>query len=288
MRIRYYVLYKWLVIVVNVGIVVFMGLMGGLGYCIFRRRRNIARINIDSCFCNESWLARRFLLYRTFFNFFYGLWEAFLAWSLPHQILESLIRDNTSKEVLVKLQKNAPCLVICPHYSCLEMVAPALSMNLEHLVMSYRPHENARLEGIVFRGRSRFGDLVDVTEVRLMIKALKGSAQLWFGPDQDKGSKGSVFSTFFGVPAATVTTPARLARISGAPIYFVRFRRKFLIYEMMIEQFPSNYPTDDEILNADILNQFIEHAIESDRSQYMWFHRRFKTQPNASRYSLYQ
>ena len=137
-------------------------------------------------------------------------------------------------------------------------------------------------------GRSRFGNLIDVKEIRLIISALRGSGRLWFGPDQDKGLRGSVFSTFFNVPAATVKTPARLARVTRVPVYFVGFRRKFLTYEMRLERFPSNYPSDDEVLNADILNQFIERAIERDPSQYMWFHRRFKTQPAAPRYSLYK
>lgn len=259
-----------------------------ISYFIFSRRRHIARVNTDLCFPAMHLFLRRILLLRIFFNFFYGAWECCLAWSLPTSILKLLIKNETSDEVMREIQNTKSCLLVCPHYSCLEMVAPALAINLSRLVMSYRPHENTLLEQIMVGGRSRFGGLIDVKEVRLMIKAVRGSARLWFGPDQDKGLKGSVFSTFFEVPASTVTTPARLARITGVPVYFVGFRRKFLNYEMRLEKFPSDYPSDDEVLNADVLNRFIERAISQDPSQYMWFHRRFKTQPETSRYSLYE
>jgi Kdo2-lipid IVA lauroyltransferase/acyltransferase len=259
-----------------------------ISFFILSRRRHVARVNTDLCFPTMPFLQRRVLLFRIFFNFFYAIWESFLAWGLPSAVLEKMIENKSEADISHELHKNEPCLLICPHYSCLEMVAPALSLNLSNLVMSYRPHENKRVERIMVGGRSRFGRLIIVKEVRLMIKELKGSAKLWFGPDQDKGLVGSVFSTFFNVPASTVTTPARLARVTGVPVYFVGFRRKFFKYELAVKKFPSGYPYDDEVANADILNQFIEASLSHDRSQYMWFHRRFKTQPNSPRYSLYQ
>lgn len=258
-----------------------------ISYFVFSRRRHIARINTDLCFPAMHFFLRRILLFRIFFNFFYGAWECCLAWSLPTSILKLLIKNQTSDEVMREIRNTKGCLLVCPHYSCLEMVAPALAINLSRLVMSYRPHEKRRIEQIMVGGRSRFGSLINVKEVRLMIKALKGSAKLWLGPDQDKGLTGSVFSNFFSVPASTVTTPARLARITGVPVYFVGFRRKSLLYELKLERFPRDYPEDDEVRNAETLNRFIENALANDVSQYMWFHRRFKTQPGSPRYSVY-
>lgn len=281
-------LFAYLIRVISCLVCILILPITAISYFIFSRRRQIARVNTDLCFPAMRFFQSRILLFRIFFNFFYGAWEGCLAWSLPTPILKRLIKNQTSDELMREIQNTKGCLLVCPHYSCLEMVAPALAINLSRLVMSYRPHENKLLEQIMVGGRSRFGGLIDVKEVRLMIKAVKGSSRLWFGPDQDKGEKGSVFSTFFNVPAATVKTPARLARVTRVPVYFVGFRRKFLKYEMRLEKFPRDYPSDDEVANADILNQFIERAIEQDLSQYMWFHRRFKTQPNTSRYSLYQ
>lgn len=281
-------LFGHLVRIISCSICFFLIPLALISYLIFPRRRHIARVNIDLCFPEMHFALRRILLIRIFFNFFYGAWECCLAWVLPISILKRLINDQTADEVTKEILNHKSCLLVCPHYSCLEMVAPALSLKLTNLVMSYRPHENKRIEKVLVSGRSRFGMLIDVKEIRLMIKALRGTARLWFGPDQDKGLNGSIFSTFFNVPASTVTTPARLARIVGAPLYFVRFRRKFLLYELKLERFPKDYPFEDEELNADIINQFVESAVSKDISQYMWFHRRFKTQPFSPRYSFYE
>lgn len=258
-----------------------------IGYLCFTRRREIARVNLDLCFPDARPFIRRVLLIKVFFNFFYGLWEIIIVRLLPVKTFTCIIKNRTPREVMQEIHNGSACLLICPHYSCLEMIAPALATNLGNLVMSYRPHENGNIARILNNARSRFGQLVNVQDIRLMIKLLRGSARLWFGPDQDKGLKGSVFASFFNVPASTVSTPARLARISGAPVYFVNFRRQFFTYQLKLEPFPDSYPEDDEVANAETLNRFIERALANDASQYMWFHRRFKTQPGSPRYSVY-
>ncbi|MBD3727452.1 MAG: lipid A biosynthesis acyltransferase, partial [Moraxella osloensis] len=45
-----------------------------------------------------------------------------------------------------------------------------------------------------------------------------------------------------------------------------------------------NYPTEDELADAKRINQLLENYIRIDPTQYMWFHRRYKTQPTGIRY----
>jgi KDO2-lipid IV(A) lauroyltransferase len=121
------------------------------------------------------------------------------------------------------------------------------------------------------------------------VKHLKQGQMVWFGPDQDMGPKGSVFAPFFGRPACTVTTPARLARMSGAVSLFLDLHRDDQgTYQVRLQPMPENYPAEDEVENATHLNQCIEDALNNHPAQYMWMHKRFKTNPDLNRQTLYQ
>ena len=123
----------------------------------------------------------------------------------------------------------------------------------------------------------------------LIAKHLKKGDTVWFGPDQDMGPKGSVFAPFFGRPACTVTTPSRLARISGAISIFLDLHRDFEgVYHLSFVAMPDNYPCEDEVENAYQLNQYIEKTVRNHPSQYMWMHKRFKTSPDLTNQTLYQ
>lgn len=211
-----------------------------------------------------------------------------VAWFAPRAILRSILDIKVTANMETRCnQSTTGALLICPHYSTLELSGPALSMVTKKLSLSHRPHELTWVDDIASNGRSRFGSLVNARDIRGMIQTLREGSYLWFAPDQDMGQKGSVFAPFFNNPAATVTTPSRLAKITRARVFFVRFKRRFFHYYLELVNFPDGFPFDDEKENAAIINRFIEESILECPSQYLWLHRRFKTQPGRQRYSIY-
>jgi KDO2-lipid IV(A) lauroyltransferase len=42
-----------------------------------------------------------------------------------------------------------------------------------------------------------------------------------------------------------------------------------------------HYPSADEVADATRINELLESLIRIAPTQYMWFHRRFKTRPNG-------
>jgi KDO2-lipid IV(A) lauroyltransferase len=187
------------------------------------------------------------------------------------------------------MQTGRGVLLLCPHYSMLDLVAPLMHAIAGRFVISYRPNDNPQFDQAVCRGRKRYAELVDVRALREIVKHLKQGQMVWFGPDQDMGPKGSVFAPFFGRPACTVTTPARLARMSGAVSLFLDLHRDDQgTYQVRLQPMPENYPAEDEVENATHLNQCIEDALKNHPAQYMWMHKRFKTNPDLTRQTLYQ
>ena len=63
--------------------------------------------------------------------------------------------------------------------------------------------------------------------MRGALRSLKAGRALWYAPDQDYGPRHSVFAPFFGVEAATITAPARLAVANQTPVLMLTQQRDY-------------------------------------------------------------
>ena len=55
-------------------------------------------------------------------------------------------------------------------------------------------------------------------------------------------------------------------------------------YHISLTPALENYPSSDEIFDAQRINDMFEANIKKDISQWMWFHRRFKTQQDGTNF----
>jgi KDO2-lipid IV(A) lauroyltransferase len=262
-----------------------------LGWCLYwvaASRRQVCARNIGVCFSELTPVEQQRRVRQCFVEHGIGLVETAWAWHRPVNFIADRL-DITGQDLIeTAMQDGRGVLLLCPHYSMLDLVAPIVFHSVGRFVISYRPNDNVEFDREVVRGRSRFGDLVHVRSIRDIVKRLKAGELVWFGPDQDMGLRGVVFAPFFGRPASTVTTPARLARMSGATTLFLDVHRTRDRYVVQFRAMPEDYPSQDELVNASALNQMIEAALSDQPAQYMWMHKRFKTNPDGSRQTLYQ
>jgi len=115
-----------------------------------------------------------------------------------------------------------------------------------------------------------------------LLRALKKNKVVWYAPDQDFGRRTSVFAKFFGINAATIPATARLAKMSGTSIVpYVPRRLANGNYSIDIGPAWENYPSGDELADAQRVNDWVEAEIRKSPMQYLWVHRRFKTQPEG-------
>ena len=252
----------------------------------FSRRRQIARRNVEACWPGIGQLKVALISLQIFRNYIHGIFEALMVWFLPKGCLLALVRLENGRQFQEASKHGS--LILCPHYSFLELAAVALYKTSCEPVFTYRPHESKIIDRIMTRGRARYGKPLSVEHFREAIRCLKRGQTVWIAPDQDKGIKSSVFSKFFNIPAATVTTPARLARVSNVPVFFMQMDRHHGIYRVNFIPLPESYPSKNEVDNANTFNSLAESAVSDNFAQYMWLHRRFKTQPNLERYQFYK
>jgi KDO2-lipid IV(A) lauroyltransferase len=115
-----------------------------------------------------------------------------------------------------------------------------------------------------------------------MLRVLKAGGILGLLIDQDTRAQ-SVFVPFFGHPAATPRAAADLALRTSAPVVvgFCQRKRDGYYRLSMKEIFPvrTGDQESDAIALTSVLTQEIENAIRSSPSQWVWMHRRWKTQP---------
>ncbi len=89
-----------------------------------------------------------------------------------------------------------------------------------------------------------------------------------------------VFTPFLGGVASTLTATAKIARITGAavvPFYQVRLDDA-KGYKLIIKPELENFPSDDIEADSARVNKAIENMVYECPGQYLWSHKRFKTQ----------
>ena len=256
--------------------------LGRLAARLVQRRRRIAAINLELCFPAMAPAERELLLRRHGESLGMGLMEIALAWWAPAARIDRLLRVEGLEYLEQAFQGGRGVILLTAHFTSVELSGRLLA-RLAPITPLYRPNENPLIERIMVRIRERgLGQrIIPREDARLMIRTLKANKGVWFAPDQNFGHKGSVFSPFFGVPAATNTATTRFARMTGAPVLpFVALRRDDGSgYDLRIEPPLTDFPTDDIQADTDRVNGLIESCVRLAPAQYFWAHRRFKDRP---------
>jgi KDO2-lipid IV(A) lauroyltransferase len=275
----------WLVHGLPLGVQAAMGRgLGAVLHALALRRRRIALRNLE--LCRPGWpLAKRQALVRDHFGWLgRSLLERGLLWYAPGERLKQLIQ--VEGEVDFAEKHTGPVMWLVPHFMGLDVAGMASQLFQTRQVASiYQRQSNAVFDDAMKKGRLRFGraEIFSRHEKALrLVRAIKRGAVFLNLPDMDFGAKDAAFVPFFGVPAATLLAPARMAAslkltvqpvvaemLPGGQGYCVRFLPPWT-------DFPG---ADDEVAATRRINAFIEGEIERLPAQYLWVHRRFKTRP---------
>jgi len=264
-------------------------LLGLTLFILAPKRRHVVYINLKLCFPELDEKNLKKMVKQVFVENGIGIIETAMAWWSHREAFRSRVTIEGKEHLEEALSKGRGVILLGAHFSTLDLGGLLFSLFFPLHTM-YRPHNNLLMDRVITKGRLRSIDsMIDRSDFRSVLKALKRNEIVWYAPDQDFGPTNSVFAPFFGFPAATVPATARLAKMSKSPVIMLSHHRTVDgQYILRVHQPVEPFPLEDDVASATRINQEIEKGIRYEPTQYMWVHRRFKTQPESIKNKLYQ
>lgn len=260
--------------------------LGLFMYAVNSKRRRIASVNLQMCFPDLKERARRRILRDHFLAMGQSYLDlGFLAWASENRLAEK-IRVVGLERLSEFTGHNRGVILVAPHCLGMNVAGVALARHCRFFSM-VKAQRNQPINWLLNKGRTRFASdmLLRQAGLRPVIRCLKAGMVFYYLPDEDFGPRHSVFTSFFGVPTATLTTVGRLAQLAQAAVIpcFSRLLPDGQGYEVTLEPPLEHFPTASEEHDAARINELLERAIRRMPEQYMWTFKIFKTRPDSER-----
>ncbi|MGI9218841.1 MAG: lipid A biosynthesis acyltransferase [Hydrogenophaga sp.] len=249
-------------------------------HAVAGRRRRIARTNWALCFPDLPEAQRHAAVRQHFVRFAQAWLDRSWLW---HGAPETVNRRLRLSGEVAALAGDTPTVFFAPHFVGLDAGWTALTSQLERRFCTiYAEQLNQSVDRWILAGRQRFGQAHIVPRrqgLKPLVAALRAGEPLYLLPDMDYGAADSVFVPFYGVPAATITSLSRFARLARAQVVPVISRLTPQGYEVVVLPRWEGYPTDDPVADTARMNALLQDMIATMPEQYFWVHKRFKTRP---------
>jgi KDO2-lipid IV(A) lauroyltransferase len=169
------------------------------------------------------------------------------------------------------------------HLGNWELSAFAHALLSEPMHVVVRPLDNPLIDRLVETRRALSGNRVIEKRdfARSILNALAANEAVGILVDQNASLDNGVFVDFFGTPACTGATFARLAAHTGATVIpgFALWMEKEKRYRLKF--YPPVEITGDLTADTQRIQKAVEAAIREYPDQWLWIHRRWKTRPPA-------
>ena len=258
-------------------------MLGRLLHVTAPSRRKVALRNLEICFPPWSQAERQALVREHFQWLGRSILERGLLWYAPVSRLKRLI--HVEGDVTLAERSERPVMWLVPHFMGLDVAGAATQLFQTRRVGSiYQAQSDPVIDAAMRAGRLRFDQgevFARSASAKPLIRAIKRGDAFFNLPDMDFGSRDASFVPFFGVPAATLLAPSRMARalnmvvqpvvaeiLPGGQGYRVRFLPAW-----------TDFPSDDALADTAAMNHWIEAQVRANPAQYLWVHKRFKTRP---------
>ena len=264
-----------------------LGMLRSLGwvlghalYGLAASRRQVAQVNLALCFPQRSARERSRMVRRHMVMVMQSLLDRSWLW---HGSMAQIQRRLQVVGDDALLKSDQPVVVFAPHFVGLDAGGTALTV-LGQVPMSsiYVPQRHPALDAWVREGRNRSGRnklYFRHDGVKQILSGLRQGDKLYLLPDMDFGPAESIFVPFFNVPAATLPSLSRFAKLGRARVVPVITRMTETGYEVVVHPAWADFPTDDAEADTASMNQRLEVFINTMPDQYFWVHKRFKTRP---------
>jgi KDO2-lipid IV(A) lauroyltransferase len=257
--------------------------LGALLYEIPSHRKHVVLVNLRLCFPTKTELELADLARAHFQHVVRSYLERGFQWFGSSRAINRLVQMDS--RIDLDDPDAPPTIFMGFHFVGIEVGCMLYSTRLPVAAL-YTRMSNPRLCELARRQRGRFGATMieRSASAKHAVRLLRAGTPVMLAADMDHGTSGSVFAPLFGVPACTLTSVSRLAKLGGARVvpFVTEVLPGFRGYKLTIFEPLENYPTDSESLDACTMNAFLERQILRFPEQYYWVHRRFKHRPTGA------
>lgn len=269
-----------------------LGVLGGyLGFWLDRRHVAIAMVNLAIAFPDRSEHQRRRIVRDSYLNlgrsgaeyirlggFFYRRLVGRVTYE-RYQYWEELKRRYPGRGIVV----------LSAHFGNFELLVAAHALHGHQITLVHHTQRFVAGDALITWVRERAGvDLVRKrSAARAVLKALGDGELVGIPFDQNAKRGEAIFVPFFGEPAATSRTLARLVQRSQAnvvPVFIVREpdnRSHRIVIQDLIPLQVSDNPEADLAENTRRFLCPIEDIVRRYPEQFLWQHRRYRTRPRG-------
>lgn len=167
------------------------------------------------------------------------------------------------------------------HLGNWELSAFAHALLTEPMNVVVRPLDNPLIDRIAEERRTLSGNRIIGKRdfLRPILRALHHNEAVGVLVDQNALADRGVFVDFFGLPACTDPSFAKLAAHSGAAVipgfaFWIESARRYVL-----KFYPALEMTGDVLRDTQTVQSAVEAAIREHPDQWLWVHRRWKTRP---------
>jgi Kdo2-lipid IVA lauroyltransferase/acyltransferase len=211
--------------------------------------------------------------------------------SYSRQNMERAIVLENFENFAAAEKRGKGVLLLTGHMGAWELAPFAHALFSRPLHFLVRPVENSHVDRLINAYRCLSGNrpIAKNESARAVLRVLREGGVVGILADQNTMPEEAIFVDFFGLPAATTTGIARLARQTGAAVvpaysYWDRSLGKYrLHYEPELALTRTGDEQADIYANTALFNRVMEDYIRRFPDQWLWVHKRWKTRPPGER-----
>jgi len=258
--------------------------LGDLARNINKKRRRIARINIELCFSHLQEEEKKDMLRKSFRHQARSILNYGLIWWAPKTMLKKRIVIIGQENIESSLNNGRAVIFMTAHSLGLEAAVSAITMRYP-ITGPFNPMKNKLIDWFVARGRARHGTLIYTRDsgLRPIIKDVRAGCAMFYLPDEDLGKDRCIFAPFFGNQKASVPVLGRLSKTSKADVLpcISCYNEEKRQYQIHVLPALKNFPCGDDYEDTVVMNKALEDIINICPSQYFWIMKLFKTRPEG-------
>jgi KDO2-lipid IV(A) lauroyltransferase len=255
----------------------------GIGLVLFpllRSRRQLIERNISLRFPELGPIEVRNLSRQHFKDLAACLAETAFAWF--GRVDDSLVNFEIEgdEHVLSALKAGHGVILYTGHFTSIEICGPAIKRLFPTVAIMFHRRRNPLLNELQRRGRRHSGhDSFADDNIRAMLSSLRAGAVVWYAADQSHSHYAQQQRRKGDDAIDGDTTTCRIARISGAVVVPLSYRRRrddsgyVIRFGKALQEFPSNLDATRARQLDDVLRQLITEC----PAQYGWTYKRLRT-----------